>query len=130
MYVSCTSVAGEYFPSLGCMSLHPLDGKQFRARLVLLRNAKGLNQEQLSEKIGRAYNYISRVETGRIKTVPYDVLAKLAIMLDVTLDDLLFVEGLTETPEAIKARIHRWLDISDTQKLRKYYRLLLTIIEE
>ena len=111
------------------MSLHPLDGKQFRARLVLLRNAKGLNQEQLSEKIGRAYNYISRVETGRIKTVPYDVLAKLAIILDVTMDDLLFVEGLTERPEDIKARIHRWLDISDTQKLRKYYRLLLTVIE-
>jgi transcriptional regulator with XRE-family HTH domain len=112
------------------MSLHPLDGKQFRARLVLLRNAKGLNQEQLSEKIGRAYNYISRVETGRIKTVPYDVLANLAIILDVTLDDLLFVEGLTATPEDIKARIHRWLDTSDTQKLRKYYRVLLTIIEE
>jgi hypothetical protein len=43
---------------------------------------------------------------------------------------LLFVEGLTETPEDIKARIHRWLDISDAQKLRKYYRLLITVIEE
>jgi transcriptional regulator with XRE-family HTH domain len=112
------------------MSLHPLDGKQFRARLVLLRNARGLNQEQLSEKIGRAYNYISRVETGRIKTVSYDVLAKLALVLDVTLDDFLFVEGLAEKPEDIKARIHRWLDTSDVQKLRKYYRVLLTIIEE
>ena len=112
------------------MSLHPFDGRQFRARLVLLRDAKGLNQEQLSEKIGRAYNYISRVETGRIKTVPYDVLAKLALALDVTLDDLLFVEGLTETSEDIKARIHRWLDTTDTQKLRKFYRLLLVVVEE
>lgn len=110
--------------------MHPLDGKQFRARLVLLRNAKGLKQEQLSERIGRAYNYVSRVETGRIKTVPYDVLAKLALALDVTVDDLLFIEGLTETPEDIKARIYRWLDTTDPKKLRKYYRLLLTIIEE
>ncbi len=111
------------------MSLHPLDGKQFRARLVLFRNARGLNQEQLSEKIGRAYNYISRVETGRIKTVPYDVIAKLALALDVTVDDLLFVEGLTETSEDIKARIQRWLDAGDAKKLRKYYRLLLVARE-
>jgi transcriptional regulator with XRE-family HTH domain len=112
------------------MSLHPLDGKQFRARLMLLRNAKGLKQEHLSEKIGRAYNYISRVETGRIKTVPYDVLAKIALALDVTVDDLLFVEGLHESPEEIRARIQRWLDISDNKRLRKYYRLLLTIVED
>jgi transcriptional regulator with XRE-family HTH domain len=112
------------------MSLHPLDGKQFRARLVLLRNAKGLKQEQLSEKIGKAYNYVSRVETGRIKTVPYDVLARLALALDVTLEDLLFIEGLTESSDEIKLRIHRWLDLSDNRKLRKFYRLLLTVVEE
>ncbi|QHN02733.1 helix-turn-helix transcriptional regulator [Granulicella sp. WH15] len=112
------------------MSLHPLDGKQFRARLVLLRNAKGLIQEELSEKIGRANNYISRVETGRIKTVPFDVLAKIALALDVTIDDLLFVDGITETPDVIKARIHRWLETIDTKRLRKFYRLLLLIIEE
>ena len=112
------------------MSLHPVDGRQFRARLVLLRNAKGLKQEQLSEKIGRAYNYISRIETGRIKTVPYAVLAKLALALDVTVDDLLFVDGVHEAPEDIKARIQRWLATSDAKKLRKYYRLLLIAMEE
>jgi len=111
------------------MSLHPLDGKQFRARLVLLRDAKGLKQEQLSEKIGKAYNYVSRIETGRIKTVPYDVLAKLALALDVTIDDLLFVEGIQETPEEIKARINLWLESIDIKKLREYYRLLLVVAE-
>ncbi len=111
------------------MSLHPLDGKQFRARLVLLRSARGLKQEDLSERIGKAYNYISRLETGRIKTVPYDVLAKLALALDVTVDDLLFVEGCNESPEEIKARIDRWLENLDAKKLREYYRLLLVIAE-
>jgi transcriptional regulator with XRE-family HTH domain len=111
------------------MSLHPLDGKQFRARLVLLRNAKGLKQEDLSEKIGKAYNYISRLETGRVKTVPYDVLAKLALVLDVTVDDLLFVEGRNESPEEIKARIVQWLETLDAKKLREYYRLLLVVAE-
>ncbi|MEG9437807.1 helix-turn-helix transcriptional regulator [Edaphobacter sp. HDX4] len=112
------------------MSLHPLDGKQFRARLVLLRNAKGLKQEQLSERIGRAYNYISRVETGRVKTVPFDVLAKIALALDVTVDDLLFVDGLAESSDEIKARIQRMLDSADTKMLRKFYRLLLLMGEE
>jgi len=111
------------------MSLHPLDGKQFRARLVLLRDAKGLKQEELSEKIGKAYNYVSRVETGRIKTVPYDVLAKLALALDVTTDDLLFVEGLNESSEELKARINRWLETMDTKKLRDIYRLMLVVAE-
>jgi transcriptional regulator with XRE-family HTH domain len=111
------------------MSLHPLEGKQFRARLVLLRNAKGLKQEDLSEKIGKAYNYISRLETGRIKTVPYDVLAKLALALDVTVDDLLFVEGCNESPAELKARINHWLENLDAKKLREYYRLLLVIAE-
>lgn len=112
------------------MSLHPLDGKQFRARLIVLRNAKGLKQEKLSERIGRSYSYISRVETGRIKTVPFAILAKLALALDVTIDDLLFVDGLTESAEDIKARIGRLLETSDIKKLRKFYRLLLLIVEE
>lgn len=112
------------------MSLHPLDGKQFRARLVLFRNAKGLKQEQLSERIGKAYNYVSRLETGRIKTVPYDVLAKMAVALDVTLDDLLFVEGFAESLDEIKLRIHRWLDSNDSKKIRKFYRLLLVVLED
>lgn len=111
------------------MALHPLDGKQFRARLVLLRNAKGLTQEQLAEKIGRANNYISRVETGYIKTVPYDILEKLARVLDVTIDDLLFVEGLQESDKELRARIDRWLEAADAKKLRRYYRLLLVVAE-
>jgi transcriptional regulator with XRE-family HTH domain len=111
------------------MSLHPLDGKQFRARLVLLRNAKGQTQEELSTGIGKAYNYVSRIETGRIKTVPYEVLAKLAFALDATLDDLLLVDGLKESPEEIKARINLWLGTLDTRKLRQYYRLLLLVAE-
>ena len=112
------------------MALHPFDGKQFRARLVLLRNAKGLTQEQLGEKIERANNYISRVETGFIKTVPYEILEKLARVLDVTIDDLLFVEGLQESEQDIKARISRWLETVDAKKLRKWYRLLLITLEE
>jgi len=84
----------------------------------------------LSERIGRAYNYISRVETGRVKTVPFDVLAKLALALEVTIDDLLFVDGLAESSGDIKVRIEALLETVDVKKLRKFYRLLLVIVEE
>jgi len=84
----------------------------------------------LSERIGRAYNYISRVETGRVKTVPFDVLAKLALALEVTIDDLLFVDGLAETADEVRVRIRALLETADVKKLRKFYRLLLVTIEE
>ena len=84
----------------------------------------------MSERIGRAYNYISRVETGRVKTVPFDVLAKLALALEVTIDDLLFVDGLAETADEVRVRIRALLETADVKKLRKFYRLLLVTIEE
>jgi acylphosphatase len=70
------------------------------------------------------------VETGRVKTVPFDVLAKLALALEVTMDDLLFVDGLAENADDIKVRIHVLLEAADVKKLRKFYRLLLLIVEE
>jgi len=112
------------------MSLNPIDAKLFRQRLVSLRNAKGLNQDELSEKIGHADNYIMRVETGRIKTVPWETLAKIAQNLDVLVDDLFFVQGLEDSPEELRAKILRLTDTNDIKKLRKYYRLLLVATEE
>ena len=42
------------------------DTKPFRERLRMLREAKGLSQTKLEERIGKEANYITRVETGRI----------------------------------------------------------------
>jgi hypothetical protein len=53
----------------------------------------------------------------------------LALTLDVTVDDLLFVEGRNESPEEIKIRIGQWLETLDAKKLREYYRLLLVVAE-
>jgi transcriptional regulator with XRE-family HTH domain len=105
-------------------------GVEVEPQALIERTVKGLKQEQLSERIGRAYNYISRVETGRVKTVPFDILAKLALALDVTIDDLLFIDGLAESADDIKVRIKTLLETADVKKLRKFYRLLLVIVEE
>jgi hypothetical protein len=57
-------------------------------------------------------------------------LEALARVLDVTIDDLLFVEGLQESEKDIKERILRLLETTDAKKLRKWYRMLLITIEE
>ena len=96
----------------------------------MLREAKGLNQAQLEEKIGKETNYITRVETGRIDTPPLDVIARIAHELDVSMSDLFFFEGLDDSAELLRAKIHRLVQTNDVKRLRKYYRLLLVSREE
>jgi transcriptional regulator with XRE-family HTH domain len=112
------------------MSLSPTDAKLFRERLASLRKDKGLKQEQLSTKLGKASNYIMRVETGRIKTVPLVTMAKIAKHLDISISDLFFFQGNDGSPEELRARILRLVETDDVKKLRKYYRLLLVATEE
>jgi transcriptional regulator with XRE-family HTH domain len=112
------------------MSLSPTDAKLFRERLASLRKGKGLKQEQLSTKLGKASNYIMRVETGRIKTVPLVTMAKIAKHLDISISDLFFFQGNDGSPEELRARILRLVETDDIKKLRKYYRLLLVATEE
>lgn len=112
------------------MPLNPTDAKLFRERLASLRKAKGLNQDQLSEKLGKAPNYIMRVETGRIDTPPLDTISQIAFHLDVSISDLFFFHGNDGSPEALRAKIRRLIETDDIKKLRKYYRLLLVASEE
>jgi len=112
------------------MSLSPSDAKLFRERLALLRKAKGINQDKLSEKLGKAPNYIMRVETGRIKTPPLDTIAEIGKHLDMSVSDLFFFQGNDDSPEELRAKIQRLTETDDLKKLRKYYRLLLVATEE
>lgn len=106
------------------------EAKLFREHLRMLREAKGLSQSQLEERIGKEENYITRVETGRIDTPPIEVTAKIARALDVSLSDLYFFEGLDDNADVLRAKIERLIQIDDSKKLRKYYRLLLVSSDE
>lgn len=102
----------------------------FRLRLRALREARGLSQGQLEERIGREANYITRVETGRIDSPPLDVIAAIARALDVPMSELFFFEGLDETTDLLRARIQRLIDTDDLNRLRRYYRLMLVSDED
>jgi transcriptional regulator with XRE-family HTH domain len=128
--ISCSLLSHRKPLAYKKMSLSPTDAKLFRERLASLRKDKGLKQEQLSTKLGKASNYIMRVETGRIKTVPLVTMAKIAKHLDISIGDLFFFQGNDSSPEELRAKILRLVETDDVKKLRKYYRLLLVATEE
>src|SRR5215467_773169 len=85
-------------PLLYCLDLMTLRaGEIFRERLILLRKAKGLTQQELEKRIGKVETeagYISRVETGAIETPPFDVIDRIAKELEVDVFELFFGNGL------------------------------------
>jgi transcriptional regulator with XRE-family HTH domain len=105
-------------------------GVVFRKRLAELRESQGITQPKLSERIGAGPQYISHVETGRIKTPPWEKLKKLASELDVSVCEFFFVEGVDDSAAELRAKIHRLAETSDVKLLRKYYRLMLVAREK
>ena len=112
------------------MTLSPSDARLFRERLGEIRRAKGLTQIKLSEAIGKAASYISRIETGEINTPPLDTIAEIAKQLDVPIGELFSFQGKGDSAEQLRARIQRLIEIDDVVRLRKYYRLILIATEK
>jgi transcriptional regulator with XRE-family HTH domain len=105
-------------------------GVLFRKRLAQLREAQGLTQPKLAERIGAGPQYIGHLETGRIKTPPWDKLRKLATALNVSVGDFFFVEGIDENAEELRAKIYQLAKTNDVKLLRKYYRLMVVARED
>ncbi len=108
-------------------------GDLFRERLVLLRKAKGLTQQELERRIGKLETeagYISRIETGSIETPPFDVIDKIANELDVEVIELFFGAGLEGNAEQLRESISRVLASQNASQLRKIYRLILVSLEK
>ena len=104
-------------------------GVLFRKRLASLRAAQGLTQATLSEMIGAGPQYVGHVETGRIKTPPWERMNKLARALNVSISDLLFFEGVDDNAEVLRSKIQRLAQTNDVARLRMYYRLMLVCRE-
>jgi transcriptional regulator with XRE-family HTH domain len=105
-------------------------GVLFRKRLAQLREAQGLTQPELAERIGAGSQYIGHLETGRIKTPPWDKLKKLATALNVSVGDFFFVEGVDDNAEELRGRIYRLAETDDVKLLRRYYRHMLVARED
>jgi transcriptional regulator with XRE-family HTH domain len=113
--------------------MKPTLANLFRDRLRHLRDARGLTQEDLEARIGKVdegTGYISRVETGRIGTPPFEVIEKLATALEVQPLEFFFTEGLDESADALIARINSLLADKDPDQIRTIYRLMLVYFEK
>jgi transcriptional regulator with XRE-family HTH domain len=105
-------------------------GALFRKRLASLREAEGLTQAKLSEMIGAGPQYIGHVETGHIKTPPWERMKRLSRALNVSMSDLLFFEGIDDSAEILRSKIQRLARTDDVERLRQYYRLMLVCREK
>jgi transcriptional regulator with XRE-family HTH domain len=78
-------------------------------RIKSLRETKpGLTQERLAAAAGVRQSHISRIESGDIKNVRGDLLAKIAQALGVSTDYLLGLgEGAAERPMSRRTRTGR-----------------------
>jgi transcriptional regulator with XRE-family HTH domain len=74
-------------------------------RVAQARDEQGLTQEQLAAAAGVRQSHISRIESGDIKNVRGDILAKIARALKVSTDYLLGLdERVAERPTPCRPR--------------------------
>jgi transcriptional regulator with XRE-family HTH domain len=72
-------------------------------RLSAVRERRGLTQGEVARRIGLPQQAISRLERGERQHVRSDVLARLAIALDVSADVLLGLRDMTASEAALSA---------------------------
>lgn len=58
-------------------------------RLREIRTAKGLSQYRLAKNTGVPQSYLSKLEKGQRKSCGYEIARKLAIALDVPIEELM-----------------------------------------
>lgn len=63
-------------------------------RIKEVRVSRGISQSELSEKSGVSRSIINGLETGRTSVTKTDTLLKIARALNVTVDELFFVDNV------------------------------------
>lgn len=92
---------------------------EFGANLKSFRSEKGISQEELAKSVGIHPNHLSRYERGQASP-SIDVVQKIAVKLDVSLDQLVFgnennLEGVVSDRELISL-FQKVQVLSDKQK--------------
>jgi len=91
-------------------------------RIRELRKAKGLSQDQLSEKVGIDSKHLSRIELG--KSFPYmETLEGIATALDVEIKELFEFFHLSKEAATIEG-INKMLQGASEERLRQIYKFI------
>lgn len=101
-----------------------IDFKIIGKRIQKARNASGLTQDVLSERIGVSKNYLSKIEGGH-EHPNLELLGKISAAADVSLTELL--TGVVEERQYLQKDIADILDSCSPEKTRLIYDVILRI---
>ncbi len=99
---------------MGCFILWSLP-MDFPARLIQLRHEKALTQQALADAVGIHVNQIRRYEAGQAQP-NLEALIKLAKVLHVSLDSLVFGEHARQPDEEFRLRFEALKDFTPAEK--------------
>ena len=103
-----------------------IDYRIIGKRIQKARNALGLTQEALSEKIGVSTNYLSKVEGGHERP-NLELLGKISAAADISLSELL--TGVVEERQYLHKDIAGILASCSPEKIRLIYEVILRIAQ-
>jgi len=96
------------------------------ARIKELRKAKGLSQEELSEKVGIDSKHLSRIEVGKSYS-SLDTLGKIAQALGIEIKDLFEFMHLSRTKD-LTDNISKLLKEADEDKVRLILKIIRAVV--
>jgi len=102
------------------------DEKQLGQRIRVLRNKRGLTQEQIAEIAGLNAKYWSDLELGK-ETISVKNLTKIAVALDVPLSDLVSAEHEAPRKE-LEKEVQKMIAEADDEQLKTIYRILTAVV--
>ena len=94
--------------------------KLISSRITSLREYKGLSQAELAELAEIEQSYVSKLERGKAPNVAGIVLARIASVLETSVDYLL---GRTDSPSPYPSTNHPLLKDPDFHRLMECYRI-------
>ena len=89
------------------------DAMECGKRIKTLREEKGFNQMQLSEKVKISFDHLRAIEHGR-RTCSIELLVDLHVLFDVSLDYL--IVGKTSQLDSVKAELQRAVEMIEKVK--------------
>jgi transcriptional regulator with XRE-family HTH domain len=104
----------------------PADEKLIGGRIKDIRNARGMTQQALAERLGMKQSILSRYERGQMR-LPSSLLAKLAKVLRSSADEILGLKDVRRGADVQDRRFLKRLQAIDTLPERQKDALLTTI---
>ena len=105
-----------------------LDYAKIGHRVKVSRKEENLSQEALAEKCATTSRYLSDIENGKCKP-SLDMLAKICVALDVSIDSLLYDSPIPYTGYLVKNAIPEKVNMLNKQSLIFLDRMLDILIE-